>query len=391
MSWAVLTKGLTFVGICCLALPGFSQLSSQGYATGYTGGVSSSANYSTEISTGAVSGKPKSANYGAYLGLAAFNLESAVVSVDAKSGGSTIANELEGTLLRIEEAGNYDTLDVVASNGGAFNFNPVFLGDFLINIDSDPEKYVATYFGDAFEWENAEVLTLTEDISVEINVTPVPPERNANTGDGRVAGVIEEDFAEEEGRIEARRRAKNRKCGLKRRRRGGRGEQDEFELIAYGETNDDGEFEFGFLPEGTYRFFVEYPGIPLDESSFVEFDIGAAGVSDNDFTLAAFVTEDGIVVELILGLTSEFFTDFSIYPNPTPSILNISYDKVLSDKMQMSLYDMNGKQLFSKDIAKGEDGHLHVDLSAYEKGLYLLKFHDTEKNKTALTFRVLKQ
>ena len=166
---------------------------------------------------------------------------------------------------------------------------------------------------------------------------------------------------------------------------------DPYELIAYGETNENGEFEYGFLPEGTYRFFVEYPGIPLDESSFVQFDVGPAGVGDNEFVLAAVVTEDGITVELILGITSDFFTDFSIYPNPTTELLNIRYDKILSEKMNVNLIDMNGKALMNQEILKGKDGSLQIDMRPYPSGQYILKFEDAVKKKVALTFRVIKK
>ena len=367
----------------------YSQLSNQGYATNYGGGTLNSSSYSTEVSTGAFSATPQIGNTDFRIGFASFNLVSGTVSITARSGGDIISDNIEGLLLRVESSGNYDTLDQVTSNNGDFAFNPVFLGDYLVVVDSDPEKYVATYFGNEFLWEEADILVLEGDTATRIVMTVIPPTLDENDGDGNVSGTIEEDFEDEEGRINARRRAAKRKCGLRRKRTGGRtGQDDDFELIAYGETNDNGEFEYGFLPEGTYRFFVEYPGIPLDESSFVEFDIGEAGVSDNTFILAAVVTETGITVELILGLTSEFFTDFNIYPNPTSDIINIDYDKILSDNLSMSI---NGKRILSQSLERSENGKIEIDLSSYQSGQYILKFFDNDKNESALTFRILKR
>ena len=369
-----------------------AQFKSQGTTTNYAGGTITGDRYATEVSTSQFSGNAQSENFGIYLGFASFNMESGVVTVSANSGGNVISDNVEGILLRIESEGNYDTLDVLTSQGGSFSFNPVFLGNYLVNVDSDPEKFVATYYGDAFLWEEADILAVEADTTVQIIMEVVPPELTANDGDGNVSGIIEEDFEEDEARINARRRASKRKCGLRRKRSGGRtGQNDEFVLIAYGETNDQGEFEYGFLPEGTYRFFVEYPGIPLDEASFVQFDIGEAGVSDNTFVLAAFVTEEGITVELVLGLTSEFFTNFNIYPNPTVNTLHIDYDKIISGSMTMDMVDMNGKVLIREELRQGENGQLKLNLEEYDNGLYLLKFLDNQTGKIALTFRVLKK
>ncbi len=384
---------LTTVVACYLChLLAHGQLSSQGFTTNYGGGTLTGGALSSEISTGQFSGNPSSENFGFKVGFAAFNLESGVVSMTVRSGGEIITESLEALLLRVEESGNYDTLDQITNNGGDFAFNPVFLGDYLVVVDSDPEQYVATYYGDEFLWEEADILAVEGDTATQIIMTIVPPVLDENDGDGNVSGTIEEDFEDDEGRITARRRAAKRKCGLRRKRSGGRtGQNDEFELIAYGETNENGEFEYGFLPQGTYRFFVEYPGIPLDESSFVEFDIGEAGVSDNTFVLAAVVTETGITVELVLGLTSEFFTDFNIYPNPTVDVIHVDYDQIKSEKVIMDLIDMNGKTLSTMILEKGENGNIRLDLGSYENGQYLLRFFDSQKNKTALTFRIIKQ
>ncbi len=322
-------------------------------------------------------------------------LATAIVNVNVlDDNDDLIAENVSGSLMEtIRKTRGYDTLVSINEVASTFEFGPAILKDYLVGISSDPEKYVDTYYRNVFLWEEADVLELFNDTSLNINMTVIPQPTKPGDGEGNVSGTIEEDFDDASGRIDARRRASKRKCGLRRKRTGGRNGQnnDDFVLFAYGETNDNGEFEFGFLPEGTYRFFVEYPGIPLDESSFVEFEVGEAGVTDDSFVLAAVVTPDGIVVELILGITSEFFTDFNIYPNPTSDIININYDKILSDNLSMSIIDMNGKQVLNQLLESGENGKIEIDLSSYQSGQYILKFFDNDKNESALTFRILKQ
>lgn len=394
MRSSLTTKKWVFGMLCCAFLFSEAQLTQQAARTSVAGGTTSGGSFSSEFGTSVSGGRPRSADNGLYLGLVAFNLPSATVSVQATVGGNPVTDLVDGYLLRIEETGNYDTLDIQSGVPAGFDFNPVFLSDYLFIIDSDTAKYVATYYGNSFLWEEADILTLAGDTSEIVVMNVVPPERNPEDV-GIVQGTVTEDFAEEEfgeGRIEARRRAARRKCGLRRRTGGGRpGQTGDFVLFAYGETNDNGEFEFGFLPQGTYRFFVEYPGIPLDETSFVEFEIGEAGVSDDNFTLAATVTESGIVVELILGLTSQFFTEFNVYPNPTTDKISVSYDKILSENLVMQLIDMNGHTLENRNVQKGKNGKLEMSLSKYPEGMYFLKFYDEKSGETALTFRVLKR
>ncbi|MEM7299129.1 MAG: T9SS type A sorting domain-containing protein, partial [Bacteroidota bacterium] len=335
-------------------------------------------------------------------------LATAIISVNAVDidNDQNITENVNAYLFELKEGEATDTLDFATQSdvNSAIIFPAVVLGDFIVAVesivpltnedgtDNTDAQYIPTYFGDTFESSLADTLELNDDIQIQIIMTEVPPERNATTGSGVVSGTIEDDFEEDGARIDARRRAARRKCGLKKRRSGGRPEQDdsEFELIAYGETNDQGEFEYGFLPEGTYRFFVEYPGIPLDESSFVQFDIGEAGVSDDSFVLAVFASPEGIEIELVLGITSEFFTDFSIYPNPTTDILTIEYDKILGDELQMQIIDLNGKTFMSRSIPKNQN-KVQVNTSTLSSGQYLIKFVDEKNKDNTLIYRLIKK
>lgn len=321
-------------------------------------------------------------------------LATAIISVDVTDETETLLTEnVDAYILEIEDGEvGFDTLqiatqvDVVSS----FSFPPVVLGDFLINTTSDENIYVPTYYGDAFLWDEADTLILNGDSTIQIIMTEVPRELTAADGDGLVGGTIEEDLEDDASRIDARRRASKRKCGLRRKRSGGRTGQDadEFELIAYGETNSDGEFEYGFLPQGTYRFFVEYPGIPLDESAFVQFDVGEAGVGDNSFQLAVFASEDGIFIELVLGVSSPHFSDFSIFPNPTVDVININYKGAKSGNLILEVLDLNGKEVLRKTFNKTEED-ISIDISGFKKGQYIFRMLDETSN-DLVVYKIIK-
>ena len=308
-----------------------------------------------------------------------------------------LSSNVSAYLLLVQPSGGYDTLadgrlENVASQ---FTFAEIVLGDYLIAIEpSDQEAYIASYFGNTFLWEDAEVLTLRADNNVQIKMTEVPRELTAADGEGTLDVFIEEDFGDDAGRIDARRRAAKRKCGLRRKRSGGRTGQDddEFELIAYGETDDNGEFQFGFLPQGIYRFFVEYPGIPLNDASSVEFEVGEAGVSDTDFKLQAFATEDGIevTIEAVLGVILEYFKELEIYPNPSNEYLNIRYRHLKSKNVTAQLIDLTGNTMWAQNLRNGFEGQLQIDVTDFEEGIYILRFYDRESSgDNVVSFRVI--
>ncbi len=95
-------------------------------------------------------------------------------------------------------------------------------------------------------------------------------------------------------------------------------------------------------------------------------------------------TEDYYVL-LAPSLSANSFeqtTKVTIYPNPSNSIFNIAIDK----NATVEVYDIIGKQIFSKNLFTGENT---IDLAAYEKGIYLAKITNQE-NQTK-TIKLIKE
>ncbi len=313
------------------------------------------------------------------------------------ASGNPLTEPLDGFMLETTRTSTgFRVLETVENiSESTFTFPDVVLGDYIIFIESDLSLYIPTYFGDVFEWTEADTLFFRSDDVIAMEMVEVPPVLVEGDGDGTLDVLIEEDFGDEDGaRIDARRRAAKRKCGVRRKRSGGRTGQDDddFELIAYGETDDNGEFQFGFLPAGIYRFFVEYPGIPLDESSFVQFEVGEAGVSDTDFRLQAFASEDGIevTIEAVLGVILDYFKNLQIYPNPSSEYLNIRYRHLKSQNVTAQLVDLSGSTKWAQDLRNGFDGEINIDVTDFEEGIYILRFYDREDPQgNVVSFRVM--
>lgn len=169
-------------------------------------------------------------------------------------------------------------------------------------------------------------------------------------------------------------------------------ENGKYELYAYVESDDDGKFTFENIEAGKYRLNIEYPGIPMDTTSFVEFEIGADGVEKNTLTLVAVVTDDGIVVEKIeeLGFYRKYFKDLEIYPIPANQEMTVRYTKLLHDGVLLRMIDLQGRKVLEQHLTRGYNQEFKLDVSSIPDGIYLVNFVDlTDHNKTVITYRVV--
>ena len=92
----------------------------------------------------------------------------------------------------------------------------------------------------------------------------IPDPFDPTVGDGQILGLVESDFPDpfdpEAGlREDARRRVRRAGCSLLRSRAKNRILQDTLVLVAYTETDDNGEFSFGDIPPGNYFLNIQIP------------------------------------------------------------------------------------------------------------------------------------
>ncbi|MFK7954077.1 MAG: T9SS type A sorting domain-containing protein [Ekhidna sp.] len=304
------------------------------------------------------------------------------------SNGQPISENVTGALFDLfgaTQQKGFDTLAVAWNETSIFTIPDVVLGNYLLAVSSNPEKYIDTYFGDGFLWRYADTLDFRSDDPVFLSIIEIPPPETP-IGTAVVSVILESNFEDE-----PRRRMPNVKCGLLRKEthEGGRGtdsSEDYFDLVAYSETNSDGELKFGFLPNGVYRFFIECPGVQLDPYS-VEFEIAEVGRGGSEFILSVFLKEEGIEVDIkvvpgvIVGESEAFlkaFENLQIYPNPSSDVLNISYSHLTTYAVKVELADLTGAILHHQNLQRGYDRDLIIDVSAFEEGVYILRFYDTE-------------
>jgi hypothetical protein len=278
-----------------------------------------------------------------------------------------------------------------------FSIPDLALGDYLLLTDADDDElYIPTYFSNTEDWQNADTLFFRQDVEVNNYAMVLTP--GALAGEAQLSMLVESNFTEETesgSRIEARRRVKKAGCSLRRRIGSGGGgrtdQEDQFELIAYKETDDNGEVSFGNLPVGLYRINIQYPGIPVDPDSFTEFEI-REGEERSDISVSATITEDAITIELVNFITAfeKYFRNLTVYPNPASEYFMIRYDRLLSDKVKAKLTDLQGKLIRDVTVEKGYGIEKKIEIEGMEKGVYFLYFYDPEFSEEPLSvFKVI--
>lgn len=323
---------------------------------------------------------------------------SVVTSINGIVTGINNSPIVSGTVLglRIKENNQpYDTLPQIAEIiDGTYLYDSVELADYIFVATTDNSQYIPTYSESSFLWDEADTIRLRDagqsaDISMVLN----PDE---TVGTGQVAGIFEEEFTEEtDGRIEARRRVRRVGVALRRRRSSNRPQNDDFELVAYTQTDDEGQFAFDNLPSGVYRISFEFPGVPLDLNSFVEFEI-PEGDEQTSIVLEAVAEEDGqIVVNDVTpdptNVDDRLMKLISIYPNPAANIVTIDFSNLSNREIDIRLIDYSGKSMMGK-IGKNQSGKIQIlDVSRLENGLYLLQMIDRKDRTVSATFKLIKQ
>ncbi len=137
------------------------------------------------------------------------------------------------------------------------------------------------------------------------------------------------------------------------------------------------------------RNLVDYPSITNDTQleSSTTFTVETSGVYYLGFnaysiTDRAQIYVDNISVDVSLSNPDFDTTSFKAYPNPVKNILNLSYDKNITD---VAVFNLIGQQVIAKTI---NDDKGQIDMSALPSGTYLVK---VTADNAVKTIKIIKQ
>lgn len=286
-------------------------------------------------------------------------------------------------LLKINPVGvAFDTIRVSAvKNDGSFTLDKIVLDDYILLGQGDRtvyKDYFPTYYTGTVFWETADTIKLNEnrsDANIILASLPAPPK-----GEGQIAGIFEQESAG--GRIDNRGRVAGASATVRRQQSTGRpGKVMAEQIIALVYTNENGEFIFDKLEEGTYLLNIQYPGVPMDTKSDVAITIGSKLRKENLQKVEAVAIGGKIVVKrfIIVGVSEEEQSSIQIYPNPVSTDLYITLTEG-SGVGEMKLFDESGREVISRSLREGKST---FDLSQLNTGVYIVKIFRKSKEVSA--------
>lgn len=286
------------------------------------------------------------------------------------------------TLFRVTPAA-YDTIGTVQVQAdGSYAFEKVVLDDYQLLGFADTLTYsraLPTYYRNTIFWEEADVVPVENninDLTIVSALEPAPA-----SGRGSISGYLEEDDGN--GRLSETQRARRIEgagVSVRRVERTGRGKEEILVLVAYVFTDENGEFMLPNLPPAEYRLNIQYPGYPMDESSFITIPVGTA--LQSQVSVEAVVQNGKINVRkrVITGI-AETQQYAQVYPNPAVDFIQLKFEGAA--ERQISLVDLNGSAVVT---TTSHDAEAVVDVRRAHQGIYLLLVK--EKGIAVKTFKV---
>ncbi|MEQ9376180.1 MAG: FG-GAP-like repeat-containing protein [Imperialibacter sp.] len=296
--------------------------------------------------------------------------------------------------------GPYDSIAAAqVSPEGAFIAEKIVLGDYIIIAKPDLELFpdaLQTYYSSTIDWVQADTLRVRNPVSgLAIGLLGTPPPLN---GDGVITGGVDSDlpdsvFTDEEARILDRKRVAGAGVSLSRQRFRAKGNEFDYDFVAYTVTDEEGNFSFGTLPDDTYLINIQYPGVPMDQSSDILLTLGTE-TDLNEISVAALVTPEGIVVDKVAvkGIAAPFIRDLNVYPNPGEDIISLDYfvrRKV--ESLNLRVTDVTGRELMLQALPFSHGPQrTAMDISGLTPGMYILVISD-EAGSFTETWRIQKK
>lgn len=296
------------------------------------------------------------------------------------------AEQGELTLYRVQPGAFEPMVTIPVEPDGTYTFQEILLDDYQIRGFADTLLYtrvLPTYYKNTIFWEEADTLVLVDNVDtldILSQLEPGPP-----SGKGSISGYLQEDDGT--GRVlDPEKNKRVAKAGVSARRveRTGRTKEEILTLVTYVFTNENGEFTLPNLPEGEYRLNFQYPGYPMDYTSYTTITIGTA--FESQVMVEANVLNGMINVRklVITGLYEAENYHAEVYPNPAVSYIRLKFAGAVKGRA-VTLTDMQGKTV---DTVSADERDVTVDLHHFRKGLYILKVNEYGVNVKTLKISI---
>ncbi|MFN4121780.1 MAG: choice-of-anchor L domain-containing protein [Flavobacteriales bacterium] len=297
-------------------------------------------------------------------------LESITMNPQAISGTASLAGDLIQS--GVVEMFGFNTDSTMANlidsytitSDGAYFFNDVEAGAYLLKVSPDASLYpnaLPKYYNNAYLWQYATIISFPcQNYSVGLSLAPIFTGSSSVSGSVFFTNSVMRSASATEGEAMSNVSVWLYSVSLN-------------EFARHTLTNEDGFYQFSGLDAGTYRIYVDIPGLPQED--YHEFELLEAQAQGSKIYLVGL--NKIIIAESTLSTTSLTASDWMVYPNPYQNELHIKGGQ--SGKVHITLFDMQGRRVFNHDhnnLIKDET--IKLFLPGLENGVYMLQLqHDT--------------
>jgi Leucine-rich repeat (LRR) protein len=260
-------------------------------------------------------------------------------------------------------------------SGGVFEFQNIELDDYLLYVKNDGENYpdlLNSYFPNTIDWELAEVVSLREDTEgLEIIMEGEPQEPE---GTSLFSGYLDEEYEVGE-RVLPRRRVSGagvsvRRVSVSNKDITFRSILENGELVAFLETDENGEFEIPNLTAGNYTVKFDIPGVPMNEQSDINFDL--TGEDQEALEISALIDGGQISVTRVkyTANKSALMKNVTVYPNPSNGEFKIMGSEAITN---IKIISTEGRLIEEITDFHSISEEVNIDIGNYPNGMYFLQ------------------
>lgn len=227
-------------------------------------------------------------------------------------------------------------------NGNNYRFTGIVLENYIVRgtVTSSNPLVLPTWHEQSIYWEDALPIALeTNTYSIDINAQDWQGPPAEGEGPGSIGGTFYEEIPDD-GRIEKKSKVKDAPVSVRRVDESGRGSDTELVLIDYTYTDEEGKFFFDNLIAAEYLLNIQYPGYPMDETSFINIPI-VDNLFERHVEVIAEIIANKIVVRKLVITGWEQETQ-SIHAYPNPSIETVFITGISQQGVQFTLTNSNG-------------------------------------------------
>lgn len=252
--------------------------------------------------------------------------------------------------------GTLTAIDTVDLMQGSYEFTNVFPGNYLVKAAAAPNysgyaSNLPTYYYSSLNWSTAtHVVVNLQDVFASI----IMQQGTNPGGPGFIGGLVSAGANKGPGDG-----LENIQINLF---------NDTEEAVAYTYTDVDGRYEFDDIPLGTYKLFVEIPGISSQGFDVVlkadEPSVGGVNFEVNESD-----------VNIVTSSEPQLWTSsLRMFPNPASQTLNIEMEIFQTQEASLTLWNVEGKMLEqTNEMLVSGTNRMTLSLEDLKPGLYMVE------------------